>query len=271
MATLTQMKRGLSQRHTYDEVLSLYLSGSPDIKRPNRTASFIRESPQYQTLLKNDFIDLQKQQNDMLQAQRRQILIKEQASQTDSDIKSIIASKSPSQSEVSQQVQSDLSAVSAHGAEYNTLYNSNEDFVKELQAVEDAKKVTGEQLIKDGLGEVTKQHEYLGGLRDALDESETVEKQEAASSSSGAVHFDISDSPKVTPPSTQRGRSTSTSRRSTSRRETSRRSTSINETGKPATLGRPINLNSKRQMALAHQRELEEAKAEKALAKKNEL
>ena len=61
------MKRGLSLNPTYDQVLNNYLSGGPYIKKPNRVASFIRASPQYQDLLKNDFIDLQKQQNDMLQ------------------------------------------------------------------------------------------------------------------------------------------------------------------------------------------------------------
>ena len=66
MATLTQMKRGLTLRPTYDQVLNSYLSGGPDIKKPDRGASFIRESPQYQDLLNADFIDLQKQQNDMV-------------------------------------------------------------------------------------------------------------------------------------------------------------------------------------------------------------
>ena len=57
------MKRGLSLNPTYDQVLNTYLSGAPNIKKPNRVASFIRASPQYQDLLKNDFIDLQRQQN----------------------------------------------------------------------------------------------------------------------------------------------------------------------------------------------------------------
>ena len=60
------MKRGLALSPTYDQVLNSYLSGGPDINKPNRVASFIRASPQYQDLQKNDFIDLQKQQNDML-------------------------------------------------------------------------------------------------------------------------------------------------------------------------------------------------------------
>ena len=90
MATLTQMKRGLSLRPTYDQVLNSYLSGGPDIKKPNRIASFIRASLQYQNILKDDFIDLQKQQNDMLKSQKRDVLLEEQASQSGSDMKSII-------------------------------------------------------------------------------------------------------------------------------------------------------------------------------------
>ena len=54
MATLSQMKKGLSLRPTYDQVLLAYLSGT-HIEKPDRTARFIRESPQYQDLLKTDF------------------------------------------------------------------------------------------------------------------------------------------------------------------------------------------------------------------------
>ena len=112
MATLKQIKRGLSLRPTYDEVLISYLSGGPDIKKPDRTASFIRESPQYQDLLKTDFLELQKQQNDMLQSEKKHIILKEMASQTNSDVKSVLASESPSESEATQQVQSDFNALS---------------------------------------------------------------------------------------------------------------------------------------------------------------
>ena len=65
MVTINQMKRGLALSPTYDQVLNNYLSGGPDIKKPNRVAACIRESPQYQDLLKTDFIDLQRQQNNL--------------------------------------------------------------------------------------------------------------------------------------------------------------------------------------------------------------
>ena len=169
MATLKQMKRGLELRPTYDEVLNSYLSGGPNIKKPDRTASFIRESPQYQDLLKTDFIDLQKQQNDMLQTQRKHIVLKEQASQTGSDMKSVLASESSAVSEASQQVQSDLSALSRQDTELQFMYESYDDFLKELEEDKEYKiKVKGKQLIKERLDEVTRQHEHLGGLRDSF-------------------------------------------------------------------------------------------------------
>ena len=56
MATIAQMRYGLTLRPTYDQVLNSYLSGGPQIKKPDRTATFIRASPQYQNLLKTDFI-----------------------------------------------------------------------------------------------------------------------------------------------------------------------------------------------------------------------
>ena len=139
MATLKQIKRGLSLRPTYDEVLISYLSGGPDIKKPDRTASFIRESPQYQDLLKTDFLELQKQQNDMLQSQRKNIILKEIASQTGSDVKSVLASESPAESVASQQVQSDLSAVSYQSNLGDELMDEIE-FLDERQRQRDEEK-----------------------------------------------------------------------------------------------------------------------------------
>ena len=73
MTTLTQMKRGLELRPSYNEVLNQYLSGGPEIKKTNRTAQFIRESPQYQELFKINFIGLQKQQENILKEQKKQL------------------------------------------------------------------------------------------------------------------------------------------------------------------------------------------------------
>ena len=69
MARYQVMYPGLSKRETYDEVLNYLERGGGagiDIAFPNRTASFIRASPQYQNLLTADFVDLQKQQENVL-------------------------------------------------------------------------------------------------------------------------------------------------------------------------------------------------------------
>jgi hypothetical protein len=134
------MKRGLSLSPTYDQVLNSYLSGGPDIKKPNRVASFIRASPQYQDLLKNDFIDLQKQQNDMLKKDRTHLLMKEQSSQSGSDMKSAIASQSPAVSEASQKVQSDLSAVSVQSGGSDDFMQLLGEWRDEMAAEDEAKK-----------------------------------------------------------------------------------------------------------------------------------
>ena len=159
MATLTQMKRGLTLRPTYDQVLNSYLSGGPDIKKPNRIASFIRASPQYQDLLKDDFIDLQKQQNDMLKSQRKQIVLKEQASQADSDMKSIIASESPAVSEASQHIKSDLSAVSAQSGSVDDIWNEMDDMLDDMKANDEAKK---QRMAATGKADMDK---YVGNIK----------------------------------------------------------------------------------------------------------
>ena len=55
------MKSGLTLKPSYEQVLSSYLSGGPSIPTPDRLASKIRESPQYQDLLKINFIGLGEQ------------------------------------------------------------------------------------------------------------------------------------------------------------------------------------------------------------------
>ena len=105
---------GLSKRPTYDQVLGNVLRGSGggiDFAFPDRTATFIRNSPEYQNLLTNDFIDLQKSQENMLKQQRREIIIKEQASGSNASMKSILARSTPALSVASEQVQSDLDGI----------------------------------------------------------------------------------------------------------------------------------------------------------------
>ena len=163
MATLTQMKRGLSLRPTYDQVLNSYLSGGPDIKKPNRIASFIRESPQYQNLLKDDFIDLQKQQNDMLQSQKREVLLKEQFYDAKSGVKEVMLERQR------KDYKNNLTK-GLYDKEYDDKIGDYQDAIEdegELQRKNDEnKKVRGQQLVKDRLREVKEQSEYLGGLHD---------------------------------------------------------------------------------------------------------
>jgi hypothetical protein len=155
------MKRGLSLSPTYDQVLNSYLSGGPDIKKPNRVASFIRASPQYQDLLKTDFIDLQKQQNDMLKKDRTHLLMKEQSS--GSDMKSAIASQSPSESVASQHIESDLSAVSLQSGKADDWWQMMDDQLDEMTAEEEKKK---QLMAAKGKAEM---HTYVGNTRKLAD------------------------------------------------------------------------------------------------------
>jgi len=166
MAKMMSRYEGLTRRDTYEEILSYLERGGPNIPFPDRTASFIRASPEYQNLLTYDFIDIQKQQENMLKQQKKNIIIKEQASESDSGMKSILASSSPAQSVASEQVQSDLSAISA--ADISAEEEMTEmDYQKiEMEREEIAKR--GKAGMKERIDEVTRQHEHLGGLRDAF-------------------------------------------------------------------------------------------------------
>ena len=166
MAKMMSRYEGLTRRDTYEEILSYLERGGPNIPFPDRTASFIRASPEYQNLLTYDFIDIQKQQENMLKQQKKNIIIKEQASESDSGMKSILASSSPAQSVASEQVQSDLSAISVADVSAEDFFHEMDDFMGVLEREEMAKR--GKAGMKERINEVTQQHEHLGGLRDSF-------------------------------------------------------------------------------------------------------
>jgi hypothetical protein len=135
MAKTMVRYEGLQRRQTYDEILGyLERGGGPgiDIAFPNRQASFIRNSPQYQNMLTLDFVDLQQQQENMLKQQKRDIIVKEQSSNSSSSMKSVLASETPSESAASQQVESDFTAISKH-SDSQDLWNELDDELTEMR------------------------------------------------------------------------------------------------------------------------------------------
>jgi len=134
---------GLQRRETYEEILGYLERGGGagvDIPLPNRQASFIRASPQYQNLLTLDFVDLQNQQENLLKQQKREIIVKEQSSGSNASMKSIIASESPSESFATQQLNSDFSSLGdADDIQYEH-YATMDDYLREKDEEEDEKK-----------------------------------------------------------------------------------------------------------------------------------
>ena len=170
MASLSQMKKGLSLRPTYDQILLSYLSGGPDIKKPDRTARFIRESPQYQDLLKTDFIDLQKQQNNILIAQKRDVLLKEMVASGNSDMKSVKSSvngngdssvyQSASDESVYQSaVDSNFESLNSHDLMIDDIFSEVEGTLEEQEQQQIDKRLKGQLLIREHLDEVNQDAE----------------------------------------------------------------------------------------------------------------
>lgn len=250
MATLTQMKKGLSLRPTYDQVLAFYLSGGPNIPKPDRKAQFVRESPQYQQLLKSDFIDLQKQQNDILMAQKREVLLKEQIAGSNADRKSVLASQRGSETLADRQLNESFDSLRNRDEEYARQYEFYSSYLKDLKDKSDYKiKERGGQLVEERLNEVKAQREHLGGLRDVFKAplSPDPQTQMASSSSQAPSQYDIS---------TPRERSRSTK---------GTRGESINPEMPPPRRGRPaLTDEEKEQRARAKAEAKAKAQAQKA-------
>ena len=169
MATLSQMKKGLSLRPTYDQVLLSYLSGGPDIKKPDRTARFIRESPQYQDLLKTDFIDLQKQQNNILKAQKKDVLLKEMVASSESDMKSVKSSVNGNgESAAYKSLELDLSAISELSAREDDSLEEMYERLDDYDEQQQRKKERGQQLVQQHLDDVHKDAERAIGRKEAF-------------------------------------------------------------------------------------------------------
>ena len=168
MATLSQMKKGLTLRPTYDQVLLSYLKGV-DIPKPDRTATFITKSLQYQNLLSNDFIDLQKQENNILQAQKRQVLIKEMVASSDSDMKSVKSSVNGNgDSAAYKSLELDLSAISASSARDDDTLEEMNDMIDDYDEQKQYKKERGQQLLQEHLDDVHKDAERAIGRKEAF-------------------------------------------------------------------------------------------------------
>ena len=102
---------GLIKRNNYENMLNDLLNDNPKINYPNRQATFIRQSPEYQDLLKTDFIELEKQQSQILKERQRQIIINENAMDETSSMKSELVFETPQPSVASDQLQNDLNSV----------------------------------------------------------------------------------------------------------------------------------------------------------------
>ena len=115
------------------------------------------------------------QQENILKQQNGDVIAKEQlatssSGSSGSSQKSVEANYTNGESEASAQVRSDFSAISAASGRSNDIWAELDGKLDDLERERKYKiKAQGKQLIQERLDEVTKQHEELGGLRDAFD------------------------------------------------------------------------------------------------------
>ena len=147
------MYQGLHRRETYDEILGYLERGGGagvDIALPNRQASFIRSSPQYQNILTLDFVDLQNQQENLLKQQQRDIIVKAQSSNS-SSMKSVLSSSTPAKSVATEQLNSDFSSLDDADVSQQQHYDSMDDYHRDMDKAEDEKKQRMAERGKKGM------------------------------------------------------------------------------------------------------------------------
>ena len=195
MATLKQMKNGLTLKPSYEQVLSSYLSGGPSIPTPNRLASKIRESPQYQDLLKINFIGLQEQAEKTRQNQKRETVIHE-LFQRAGDVRSVLARSravSSMESAISS-IDDDLQSLNSLDTDLAYQYEMADEFFNQTEEAKKSKiEQRGKRLIQTHLDEVRKQSEYLGGIGFLDPQTRSAVGTGSASSTDNPQRFDITD------------------------------------------------------------------------------
>lgn len=159
---------GLKKRTNYDTLIDELLAGGPKIKVPDRTATFIRQSPEYQNLLKEDFIELEKDKERLFKEQRKQLLIQEKAGGENSSLKSESVYQSPRESLASQQLKNDLSAVREHQARQSDTGDFIDNEIQQMEVDEENKQQRTQALVSSHLSEVRQEHNYLGGIPNKL-------------------------------------------------------------------------------------------------------
>ena len=80
---------GLSKRDSYEGLID-YLENKQDkLKLPDREAKFVRDSPQYQSLLNEGFLEVEKQQINQIKAEQEEHAVIRTASDTNETAKEV--------------------------------------------------------------------------------------------------------------------------------------------------------------------------------------
>ena len=157
---------GLIKRTDYDTVLNELLQGKPKIKYPDRTATFIRQSPEYQDLLKSDFIQLEKNQENLLREKQQRLILESKASQI--SMKSAL-SEDIRASEAEQQAQANLNEARNRSERIFDSGDLMDSQIQQMEVDSDNKRQQTYQMVSSHLSQVSQQHNYLGGLPQQFD------------------------------------------------------------------------------------------------------
>ena len=152
---------GLIKRTDYDTVLNELLQGKPKIKYPDRTATFIRQSPEYHDSLKSDFIQLEKNQDNLLREKQRRLILESNAS--DISMKSAL-SEDVRASEAEQQAQANLNETMNRSERIFDIGDLMDSQIQQMEVDSENKRQQTNQMVSSHLSQISQQHNSLGGL-----------------------------------------------------------------------------------------------------------
>ena len=89
MAKFDVKYAGLHKRDSYDGLIDYLENKQENIKFPNREAKFVRDSPQYQQLLNEGFVEVEKQQINQIKDEQKEHAVIRTANDTNETAKEV--------------------------------------------------------------------------------------------------------------------------------------------------------------------------------------
>ena len=136
--------KGLHKRDTYEGLIDYLENKQEKIKFPNREAKFVRDSPQYQSLLNEGFVEVEEQQLKQVKEEQKEHAVIQTANDTNETAKEVKVVASQTDKPLIVKTKSTQSQASPQIFDM-TLNDHMSNFKQDVESVEDTQQQNKQQ------------------------------------------------------------------------------------------------------------------------------